>query len=68
MNDTIRATTSKGFKLKYVLPGRNSLSICNFGVRTESLSSIALTCKRNKVMCIIMTWVKSGFRSKVFQN
>lgn len=37
--------TSKGFKLKYVEPGRKSLSICCFGVNTESLFSISLTCK-----------------------
>lgn len=35
--------TSKGFKLKYVEPGLNSLSICCFGVKTESRFSISLT-------------------------
>ena len=37
--------TSNGFKLKYVAPGRFSLSICCLDVRTESLCSIAFTYK-----------------------
>uniref|UniRef100_A0A147BGC4 Putative secreted protein n=1 Tax=Ixodes ricinus TaxID=34613 RepID=A0A147BGC4_IXORI len=36
-------STSKGFRLKYVEPGRSSRSICCLGVRTESRFSISFT-------------------------
>ena len=40
--------TSNGFKLAYEDPGRKSLSICCFGVRTESLCSVSFNCKKKK--------------------
>lgn len=43
--------TSKGFRLKYVEPGRSNRSSCCLGVNTESRFSISFTCKTNVLAC-----------------
>lgn len=48
--------TSNGFKLKYVEPGRRSLSSCCFGVSTESRFSISLTWNTSKLE--IVPWAR----------